>query len=65
MSLTRLSSGTPVVYRHAEGDRPATYLGRYGARHIITIAVHGAYGRGLRYVEDGAIKPVIPTASNP
>jgi hypothetical protein len=53
-----MTPGDPVIYKHAEGWRPAEYLGRYGARHLIRIGIpRGARGKGLRYVQSSAIAP--------
>jgi hypothetical protein len=59
-----LSRGDLVVYKHAEGWRPAEYLGRHGRKHLIRFRVHGAHGKGLRYVESAAIaEPDLPIDS--
>jgi hypothetical protein len=52
-----MNYGDPVIYRAAEGHRPAIYEGRHGRKHLIRIAVHGSRGKGLRYVDSVDIAP--------
>lgn len=59
-----MNSGDPVIYKHAEGWRPAEYLGRHGSRHLIRIDIpRGARGKGLRYVDSVVI--AVPDDSPP
>jgi hypothetical protein len=51
------SAGDPVIFKHSEGWRPAEILGRHGRKHLIRIRVHGARGKGLRYVDSVDIAP--------
>jgi hypothetical protein len=57
-----LAPGDLITYRHCEGDRPAEYVGRYGALHLLTISVHGSRGRGLRYVSESDFSAGDPLA---
>lgn len=60
-----MNHGDPVIYKHAEGWRPAEYLGRHGSKHLIRFQVHGARGKGLRYVDSAAIAvPDLPDDSH-
>lgn len=53
----------PVLYR----GRPATYIARYGLRHVIEIPIpHGARGTGLVYARDDEISsPTTSTGNQP
>lgn len=59
-----MSPGDRVIYKHSEGWRPAEVLGRHGSKHLIRFQVHGAHGKGLRYVDSSAIAvPDLPDDS--
>lgn len=59
-----MNVGDSLIYKHAEGWRPAEYVGRHGAKHLIRFQVHGARGLGLRYVDSEAIAaPDLPDDS--
>jgi hypothetical protein len=71
-----MNPGDPVIYKHSEGWRPAEYLGRQGRKRLIRIRVHGARGKGLRYVDsvdiavpdlpdDSGASPATSTAEHP
>jgi hypothetical protein len=58
-----MNPGDPVTYLHAEGDRPAQYLGRHGSKHLIRIRTRGSRGKGLRYVDRADFRPSPATST--
>jgi hypothetical protein len=60
-----MNPGDRLIYKHSEGWRPTEYLGRHGAKHLIRLNVHGAHGKGLRYVDSVDIaEPDLPDDSS-